>query len=108
MRSPTVASPTQLSLDSFGVANYQSAKYLVQVVDVTAVGQPNKIYVSELIVFHDGLTSAYITEYGMASNLGDLGTFDAALSGGSVTLTFTPNYTPTALTVKVHRTTLSR
>ena len=106
--SPTVASPTQLSLDSFGVANYQSAKYLVQVVDVTAVGQPNKIYVSELIVFHDGLTSAYITEYGMASNLGDLGTFDAALSGGSVTLTFTPNYTPTALTVKVHRTTLSR
>jgi len=106
--SPTVSAQAQLSLDSFAIANYQSAKYFVQVADVTAVGQPNKMYVSELIVFHDGLNSVYITEYGMTSNFGDLGSFDAQLSGAIVTLTFTPNYTPTALTVKVHRTTLSR
>jgi len=106
--SPTVSAQAQLSLDSFAIANYQSAKYFVQVQDVTAAGQPNKMYVSELIVFHDGLSSVYITEYGMASNTGDLGSFDAALAGGTVTLTFTPNYTPTSLTVKVHRTTLSR
>ena len=106
--SPTVSAQAQMSLDSFGIANYQSAKYFVQVVDVTPGGQPNKLYVSELIVFHDGLTNCYITEYGMASNTGDLGSFDAQLTGAIVTLTFTPNYTPTALTVKVHRTSLSR
>jgi len=105
--SPTVSAQAQLSLDSFGVANYHSAKYLVQVVDVTAAGQPNKVYVSEIMLFHDGLSSAYISEYGIASNTGDLGTFDAALSGGTVTLTFTPNYTPTALTVRVNRTTIA-
>lgn len=106
--SPTVSAQAQMSLDSFAIANYQSAKYFVQVVDVTASGQPNRLYVSELIVFHDGLSNVYITEYGMTSNFGDLGSFDAQLSGSIVTLTFTPNYTPTALTVKVHRTSLSR
>ena len=106
--SPTLSSNAQVGLDSFAISGYQSAKYFVQVVDNTVAGQPNKMYVTELIVFHDGLSSVYISEYGMASNTGDLGTFDATISGPNVTLTFTPNYTPTSMVVKVHRTTLSR
>ena len=106
--SPTISSNAQVGLDSFAIANYQSAKYFIQVVDNTQAGQPNKMYVTELIVFHDGLSSVYISEYGMASNFGDLGTFDASISGPNVTLTFTPNYIPTSMIVKVHRTTLSR
>ena len=106
--SPTLVTSAQQTLDSFGTDNYQSAKYFVQVVDTTAAGQPNKMYVTELIVFHDGNGSVYISEYGMASNTGDLGNFDAVVSGQNVLLTFTPNYTPTSMVIKLHRVTLSR
>ena len=68
------------------------------------------MYVTELIVYHDGNGQTYISEYGMASNLGDLGTFDAVITGGgaNVQLTWTPNYTPTSMVVKLNRLTLSK
>ena len=106
--SPSITSNALVGLDSFATANYQSAKYFIQVVDNTAGGQPNKMYVTELIVFHDSVGGVYISEYGMTSNTGDLGDFSASISGPNVTLTFKPNYTPTNMIVKVHRTTLSR
>ena len=109
--SPSISSTSTVNLDTFAIGTYQSAKYFVQVADNTAVGQPNKMYVSEIIVFHDGNTvpAVYISEYGMVSNFGDLGTFDAVLSGGSnIQLTFKPNYVPTNMVIKVHRLTLSR
>ena len=58
------------------------------------------------MVFHDS-TYVYITEYGIATTNGELGTFDAVIGGGSVTLNFTPNYTPTAMTIKVVRTSIT-
>ena len=108
--SPTISSNAIVNLDTFATGTYQSAKYFVQVVDTTAAGQPNKMYVSEIIVFHDGNTvpAVYMSEYGMTSNMGDLGDFNATLSGSNVQLTFKPNYTPTSMVVKIHRTTLSR
>jgi hypothetical protein len=106
--SPALTNNNKINLDVFAVASYQSAKYFIQVADNTAVGQPNKMYVTELIVYHDGNGSVYISEYGMASNTGDLGTFDAVISGLNVQLTWQPNYTPTSMVVKLHRLTLSR
>ena len=106
--SPALTNSNKINLDTFAVASYQSAKYFIQVVDNTALGQPNKMYVTELIVYHDSIGGVYISEYGMASNFGDLGTFDAVISGQSVQLTWQPNYAPTSMIVKVHRTTLSR
>jgi hypothetical protein len=106
--SPALTNSNKINLDVFAVASYQSAKYFIQVVDNTAVGQPNKMYVTELIVYHDGNGLVYISEYGMASNTGDLGTFDAVISGLNVQLTWQPNYVPTNMVVKVHRLTLSR
>ena len=106
--SPALTNSNKINLDTFAVASYQSAKYFIQVVDNTAVGQPNKMYVTELIVYHDSIGGVYISEYGMASNFGDLGTFDAVISGQNVQLTWQPNYAPTSMVVKVHRTTLSR
>ena len=106
--SPALSNSNKINLDIFAVASYQSAKYFIQVVDNTAVGQPNKMYVTELIVYHDGNGLVYISEYGMASNTGDLGTFDAVISGLNVQLTWQPNYVPTNMVVKVHRLTLSR
>lgn len=107
--SPAISSTSTVNLDIFAVGTYQSAKYFIQVVDNTSVGQPNKMYVTELIVYHDTVGGVYINEYGMSSNFGDLGDFDAVLSGGtSIQLQFTPNYVPTSMVIKVHRTTLSR
>jgi hypothetical protein len=106
--SPALSTSNKINLDTFAVASYQSAKYFIQVVDNTAVGLANKMYVTELIVYHDSIGGVYISEYGMASNFGDLGTFDAVISGLNVQLTWQPNYTPTSMVVKVHRTTLSR
>ena len=108
--SPVLTNSSTVNLDTFATSTYQSAKYFIQVADNTAVGQPNKMYVTELIVYHDGNGQTYISEYGMASNLGDLGTFDAVITGGgnNVQLTWTPNYTPTSMVVKLNRLTLSK
>jgi hypothetical protein len=46
--------------------------------------------------------------YAISTTLGELGEFDASVVGGTtMTLTFTPNYTPTAMVIKVARLTLS-
>jgi hypothetical protein len=48
-----------------------------------------------------------MTEYGISTSQGELGTFDANLSGGIVTVTFVANYTPTSMTIKLNRTTIT-
>ena len=84
------------NLDTFTTSTYRSAKYTVQVVDGT------KIHVTEMMVYHDN-TTVYMVEYGISSNTGELGAFDATLAAGTITLTFTPNYTPTAMVIKANR-----
>ena len=102
--SATTSTAAQLSLDSFTVATYTSAKYLVQIVDTGYT--PQRVQVEELLVFHDdngGSTNAYIVKYGLGYNVQELGDFDAVYTGGNVVLKFTPNYNPTSLTVKTSR-----
>jgi hypothetical protein len=89
-----------INLDTFSSTTYRTAKYLIQVVDGT------KIHVEEIVVFHDG-TNVYMTEYAIATSQGELGTFDAGLSAGTITLTFTANYTPTQMTIKMSRQTIT-
>ncbi len=95
-----ITSNAQISLDTFSATAYRTAKYLVQIVDVA------KVHVQELLLFHDG-TNVYITEYAVATNTGELGSFDATLVGSTITLKFTANYTPTNMTIKVTRTTIT-
>jgi hypothetical protein len=80
-------------------------------VQVTDTGvTPNKVHVAEFIVFHDNngvSTQAYVIQYGIGSNTGELGTWDAVYNTGVITLQFTPNYTPGALTVKTVRTAIT-
>lgn len=83
------------NLDTFNAATYRTARYTVQIVD------GSNIHVSEMTVFHDG-TNVYLNEYGISTNNGQLGTFDAQLSAGSVTLQFTPT-APTSMVIKVVR-----
>jgi hypothetical protein len=59
------------------------------------------IHITEITLFHNG-TNVYLNEYGISTNNGELGTFDAELTGGNVILKFTPT-SATAMTIKVIR-----
>lgn len=106
--SITTATTATLTVDSFTITEYRTVKYLVQAADTSVT--PNKVHVTELMVFHDnngGSTIPYMIQYAIGSNTGELGTWDAVRSGGNIVLQFTPNYTPGALTVKAVRTAIT-
>jgi hypothetical protein len=98
--SSAITTSALVNLDTYSGATYRTAKYIVQIVDGV------KIHVEEILLFHDG-TNAFMTEYAVASSTGDLGSFDALYSGGTMTLTFTPNYTPSSMVIKVARTAMT-
>jgi filamentous hemagglutinin len=97
--SNVITGTAQVNLDFWSSTNYRSARYFVQIVDGA------NVHVSEISLFHDGV-KAYINEYGIATNNGQLGSFDAIIGGGNVTVKFTPT-NATAMTIKMVRTTIS-
>jgi len=98
--SSAISSNTTQNLDTFSTSTYRTARYTVQILDQT------NVHITEMTVFHDN-TIVYKNEYGIATNTGELGTFDATLAGGTITLTFTPNYTPTSMVIKANRTAIT-
>jgi hypothetical protein len=107
-QSTTATTTATISLDSFVSTEYRTVKYLVQVTDTGVT--PNKVHVAEFLVFHDNngvSTQAYVIQYGIGSNTGELGIWDAVYNAGAITLQFTPNYIPGALTVKTVRTAIT-
>lgn len=97
--SNVISGITKVDLDAFSASVYRSARYFVQIVDIS------DIHISEISVFHDG-TKAYINEYGIATNNGQLGTFDADLTGGNISINFTP-FGATTMVIKMVRTTMT-
>ena len=100
--SPAITTTASQNLDVFAAGTYRTAKYFIQVTSLGGTG----VHITEITVFHDN-TNVYLTEYGTAysnalSNT-PIGTFDANLGGGNVTLTFTPSAVSTGTTVKVTR-----
>ena len=77
--SASVATTTSTSVDSWAIATYRSAEYLIQVT------QGTNYQVSKLLVIHNGTTVSY-TEYGVLETNGSLATFTPAISGGNVVL----------------------
>jgi len=98
--SGSITTNSQQTLDNYSSTAYRTAKYLVQIVDGV------NVHVEEILVFHDG-SNVYITEYAIASSTGELGSFGATINGGLITLTFTPNYTPSAMVIKTTRTAIT-
>lgn len=92
------SSLAQVTLDSFAAATYRSAKYEIQVTSGT------KYHVLEVRVLHDG-TTAWLNQYGEIWTEGSLGTFSTDVTGGNVTLLFTPLNSST--TVKLKRSTIT-
>jgi hypothetical protein len=98
--SGVITTNASQNLDTFSTSTYRTARYTIQVVDGT------KVHITEMTVFHDN-TVVYKNEYGISTNTGELGTFDATLAAGTITLTFVPNYTPSAMTIKANRTAIT-
>ena len=89
---------SETNLDVFDATKYTTAKYIVQVVD------GSNVHSSEILLIHNG-TNSYLTEYGIITSNGELGTFGADLSGGNVTLKFVPT-SATAMRINVIRTSI--
>ena len=92
----TLATTTQTSVDSFAVATYRSAKYIVQITQGTSY------QVSEILVIHNG-TSAFMTEYGVLTTGSTLATISADVNTGNARLLVTMGST-TSATINISRT----
>lgn len=100
--SPAILTTAPQNLDVFAAGTYRTAKYFIQVTSLGGQG----VQITEITVFHDGTNvylNEYATAYSNALNNTPIGTFDANLGGGNITLTFTPNAISTGTTVKVTR-----
>ena len=73
------AGATQV-ISSFAIADWRSARFTIQ------VSSGNKYQTSEILVLHDGSSTAMTTEFGVIKSNGVLATFSAAISGSVVEL----------------------
>jgi hypothetical protein len=90
------AGTSATTIDTFAVATYTAAKYIVQMKKGT------DIEVIEMLVAVDGSNNVYVTEYADVQSNGELGTTNAVYSGGNVLLQVTAAAADTA--VKVSKT----
>ena len=92
----TVATTAATAVDSWAVATYRAAKYIVQITQGTSY------QASELMVIHNGTTTT-MTEYAVVETNGALGTITADVSAGNARLLVTMG-SATSATVNIHRT----
>ena len=90
----TTASTAQVAVDSFDATVYRSAKYQVQLTSGSSY------HMIELILVHNG-TTVYLSQYGEVLATTSLGTFDASITGSTLSLLLTATNATT--TVKLIR-----
>ena len=95
--SHTTSSTSQVTIDSFSISTYRSAKYEAQITS------GSKYHVIELRTVHDG-TDVWLAQYGEIQTSGSLGNFDCTINSGNLQLLFTPTYSIT--TLKIYRNSL--
>ena len=78
----TVATVTQTAIDTWAVATYRSAKYVVQIT------QGSSYQVSEILVVQNG-TTTFNTEFASLMTGSSLATFDTSIVSGNVNLLVT-------------------
>ena len=69
--------------DSFPLATYRTAKYLVQMSTASA------FHATEVLLIHDG-TTVYMTEFATIFSASSLGTINSDISGSNVRLLISP------------------
>ena len=98
--SSAITSTSTQNLDSFSTSTYRTARYTIQILD------GSRVHATEMTLVHNNI-AVYLNEYGISTSAGEMGSFDANLNSGSVTLTFTPNYTPNSMIIKAFRVAIS-
>lgn len=88
--SVTTSSVSQITLDSWSTSTYRSAKYLIQMTSGT------EYHMIELSMIHDD-TTVHMSQYGEVKTANSLGTFDASIGGGALSVLFTPTNASTAI-----------
>lgn len=81
----TTSNTSTQAVDTFALASYRSAKYVVSVTDPVN----SKYQVTEILVLQDG-TNTYTTEYATLLSNTSLATFTSDISAGNVRLLVTP------------------
>ena len=94
----TTSGTSQINVDAFTTTTYRTAHYIVQVTDNTN----NQYHSTQIMLIHDG-TNVYKTEYNEIYTVTMLGSFDANITGGVLSLQFTPTIA-TNKTLKMIRT----
>lgn len=83
----TTAAVTLVNLDTWAVATYRSAKYVIQVLDTVS----GNIHITEILLIRDNSNNVYLTEYGTMTSASSLVTFSADYDGSAnVRLRITP------------------
>jgi hypothetical protein len=103
-----ISSNSEITVDTWNGGSFRTAKYIAQIIDSGFV--PNKFHVVEIMIAYDGsaqTNGAYISQYGIITNNGELGDFNAVYDGGLIRVTFTPNYVPTNMAVQILRTAIT-
>jgi hypothetical protein len=101
VRFTTAAATANQVSDSFAVATYRSAKYVISVTDVT-----NSDYqVTEILLLHNG-SNTFTTEYATLLSNTSLATFSSDISAGNARLLMSPAVTAN-LQVNIARTLVS-
>jgi hypothetical protein len=95
----TTSTSIQTIVDSFSTSTYRSAKYFCQITSGTSY-----VHISEISVFHANGVS-YINEYGISTNNGILGVYDANISNGNLNILLTP-ISSAAIVLKMSRNTI--
>ena len=105
----SASTSTVQNLDVWSTSTYRSARYSIELVDTGFT--PHRIHYTEIVLIHDGAANVYKSEYGVITNVGELGTFDATVTGNGIQLTFQPTWpslsAPASLVVKAVRTSIN-
>jgi hypothetical protein len=94
----TTLSPTVI--DTFQIATYRSAKYIVQISD------SGNYEIAEILVIHDGSLVSIAIYGNVCTSTAPLGSFDANIASGTLSILFTASAV-SSKTVKLTRTAIS-
>jgi hypothetical protein len=95
----TIATTAQTTIDTWSTTTYRTAKYLVQMT------QSTNYHTIELLLIQNG-TTANLVQYGEVFTSSSLGTFDASISGSTLSLLINPT-SATSMTINLVRDTIS-
>jgi hypothetical protein len=94
----TTTTTSSTAIDTFTTATIRTAKYLIQMT------QSTNYHSIELMIVHNG-TTAYMSQFNEVTTGTSLGTFDASIATGTLSLNVTPA-SATSMTINIKRETI--